>query len=118
MRLLTKKRRKSQHARELRLNNFVICLNSNVKSNKVTAEGSKIVRQASSGFDLPSVDSIERSPIRSPGSSGSLIDKKGYSPADTKKSLVSVGKSVVDSNAYSIYNKSRGRKLESIGYLF
>ena len=41
--------------------------------------------------------------LRSPGSSGNLSEKKkAYTPSDTKKSLVSVGKSVVDSNSYSI----------------
>jgi hypothetical protein len=43
-------------------------------------------------------------PIRSPGSSGNLSEKKPFNPADTKKSLVSVGRSVVDSNSYSIYS--------------
>ena len=63
-----------------------------------------MARQPSSGFDLPSVESVDRSPMRSPGSSGNLSQKKVYNPADTKKSLISVGKSVVDSNAYSIYS--------------
>lgn len=43
-------------------------------------------------------------PLRSPGSSGNLTEKKAFSPGDTKKSLVSVGRSVVDSNSYSIYS--------------
>jgi hypothetical protein len=35
---------------------------------------------------------------------GTSPEKKPFNPADTKKSLVSVGRSVVDSNSYSIYS--------------
>jgi hypothetical protein len=33
--------------------------------------------------------------VRSPGSSGNLTDKPKYNPGDTKKSLISVGKSLI-----------------------
>ena len=42
--------------------------------------------------------------MRSPGSSGYLTEKKPYQPTETKKSLISVGKSVVDSSSHSIYS--------------
>ena len=49
--------------------------------------------------------------MRSPGSSGSLYEKKAtFNPADTKKSLVSVGKSVLDH--HSIYSAPMTDKAE------
>ena len=50
--------------------------------------------------------------MRSPGSSGNLYEKKPFNPADTKKSLVSVGKSVVDSHSSSIYSAPQTEKAE------
>ena len=70
-----------------------ISLGTNIKSNSLTAAEEPKKRHPGSGFDLPQID-LER-PIRSPGSSGNLTDKKKFNPADTKKSLVSVGRSVV-----------------------
>ena len=84
-----------------------ISLGTNIKSNSLTAAEEPKKRQPSSGFDLPHFDSErpENRHIRSPGSSGNLSEKKKpFNPGDTKKSLVSVGRSVVDPGSNSIYS--------------
>jgi hypothetical protein len=51
--------------------------------------------------------------MRSPGSSGNLTEnKKSYNPTETKKSLVSVGQSVIDANSYSSYGVPMAEKGE------
>ena len=84
-----------------------ISLGTNIKSNSLTAAEEPKKRLPSSGFDLPQMDLDQPGGrhIRSPGSSGNLSEKKKpYNPGDTKKSLVSVGRSVVDSHSNSIYS--------------
>ena len=82
-----------------------VSFNSNIKSNQLTSAEEPKRRHPSSGFDLPQGDiGSENRIIRSPGSSGNLSEKKVYHSTDTKKSLISVGKSVVGPNSYSIYS--------------
>lgn len=45
---------------------------------------------------------LPKNKMRSPGSSGNLSEKINYNPSETKKSLVSVGRSVVESNSGSM----------------
>lgn len=81
-------------------------VNSYQKSNQFdsTEEVSVKLKKNTTGFELP-FDStgtqIKRN--RSPGSSGNLMEQSKYSPTETKKSLVSVGKSLVESQN-SIYS--------------
>jgi len=85
-----------------------ISFSSNIKSNSLTEETK--VRHPS-GFDLPQPDTdrIQNRKMRSPGSSGNLSEsKKDYNPTETKKSLVSVGQSVIDGNSYSSYGAPMG----------
>ena len=63
-----------------------------------------------SGFELP--HQIESTPsMRSPPSSGHLSDSP-YQPSQTKKSLVSVGKSVLDSQSTRSYHPSHSQRPE------
>jgi hypothetical protein len=90
-----------------------ISFNSNLKSYQQTStDDPPKPRHPSTGFDLPPMDVhlAEQPRMRSPGSSGNLTEKKHYDPTETKKSLVSVGKSVVD--AHSIYSAPLGEKTE------
>ena len=84
-----------------------ISLGTNIKSNSLTAAEEPKKRHPSSGFDLPQLD-LDRNQnrhIRSPGSSGNLSQKKKpFNPGDTKKSLASVGKSIVQPSSTSIYS--------------
>lgn len=64
-------------------------------------------------MDSPNLNANNR--MRSPGSSGNLSEKtpgNKYDPTETKKSLVSVGRSVVESQSNSIYSAPQTDKVE------